>query len=110
MSLSTTIAQTQTDAASSPIITHLTSQCACKNNVISDRSEEVSGNTDWATSPGFITSALRANMWQTTMRRTGSVRSIVGQKAPDGALAWIKWDRAASRLAYRRRPDISRHP
>src|SRR5438477_10361859 len=85
MSLSTTIAQTQTDAVSSPIITHLTSQCACKNNVISDRSEEVSGSTDWATSPGFIASALRANMWQTAMRRTGSVRSVVGHSTGRGA-------------------------
>src|SRR6478672_13654147 len=98
MSLSTTIAQTQTDAMSSPIITHLTSQCACRNNVISDRSEEVSGSTDWATSPGFIASALRANMRQTATREPiGSKRHR--PKAPDGALAWIKWDRAASRLS-----------
>src|SRR5712671_4944857 len=105
MSLSTTIAQTQTDAASSPIITHLTSQCACKNNVISDRSEEVSGKTDWATSPGFIAWALRANIWQTAMRRTDRFEAS-SVKAPDGALAWIKWDRAASRLSV---PPQTRH-
>ncbi len=60
MSLSITIAQTQTEADNSPIITHFTSQCACRNSVISDRSEEVSGSTDCATSPGFIADVLRA--------------------------------------------------
>src|SRR4029078_10785869 len=85
MSLSTTIPQTQTDAMSSHIITHLTSQCACKNNVISDRSEEVSGSTDWATSPGFIASALPSQHLADRDARTGSVRSVVGRSTGRGA-------------------------
>ena len=57
MNLSITIAQTQTDANSRPSMTVLTSQCACQNSANSERSEEVSGSTDCATSPGFITSS-----------------------------------------------------
>src|SRR5581483_5177355 len=53
MYLSMTMAQTHTEAASRPIITHFTSQCAWRNSVISERSDEVSGSTCCATS-GFI--------------------------------------------------------
>ena len=85
MNLSTTIAQTQTDAISSPIITHLTSQCACQNNVISDRSEEVSGSTDCATSPGFIAS-VPPSQCQTACDepdRSSVVGHRTGRRMPD---------------------------
>ena len=45
------IAQTQTEQISSPTMTVLTIQWACQNSVNSERSEEVSGSTDCATSP-----------------------------------------------------------
>src|SRR5512146_1391871 len=48
------IAQTQTEQTKSPTITVLTTQWAFQNSVNSDRSEEVSGSTDCATSAGFI--------------------------------------------------------
>src|SRR5215471_10062864 len=48
------IAQTQIDDARSPTITVLTIQCAFQNSVNSERSEEVSGSTDCATSAGFM--------------------------------------------------------
>src|SRR5436305_14244211 len=105
MSLSTTIAQTQTDARSSPIITHLTSQCACRNSVISDRSEEVSGSTDWATSPGFIASALRANVWRTATREPIGSKTSSAKSTGRGACLDQR-DRAASRL---RVPPQTRH-
>src|SRR5262245_51407199 len=54
MVLSITIAQTQIDATRSPSMTNLTIQCACQNSVQSDRSEDVSGSADWATSAGFM--------------------------------------------------------
>src|SRR6476659_9168380 len=56
MNVSITIAHTHTDANSRPSMTVLTSQCACQNSANSERSEEVSGSTDCATSPGFIVS------------------------------------------------------
>src|SRR5581483_8112447 len=43
------IAQTQTEQVSSPIITDLTSQCACQNSVNRDTSVEICGR-----SAGFI--------------------------------------------------------
>ena len=46
---------------SSPTITVLTTQCACQNSANSDRSEEVSGSTDCATSAGFIGTSFRLN-------------------------------------------------
>src|SRR3954469_23445989 len=49
-----TIAQTQTEETRRPSMTHFTSQCACQNSANSDRSEELSGSTDCATSAGFI--------------------------------------------------------
>src|SRR6185437_10287433 len=52
--LSIAIAHTQTEQTNSPIITVLTIQCACQNNVNSERSDEVSGSTDCATSAGFM--------------------------------------------------------
>src|SRR5579862_356872 len=48
------MAQTQTEQPSSPSMTVLTIQCACQNSVNSERSAEVSGSTDCATSVGFI--------------------------------------------------------
>src|SRR6187397_1869852 len=93
------IAQTQTDAASRPIMTHLTSQCACRSSLNSERSEEVSGNTDCATSPGFIVEVLRANMWQTELSADNRAVHLPGSKQ----------DPAASLTAYRCRADISRH-
>src|ERR1700693_3352801 len=48
------IAQTQTQQARRPTITALTIQCACQNSVNSERSDEVSGSTDCATSAGFM--------------------------------------------------------
>src|SRR3569833_1270576 len=91
MNLSITIAQTQTEATSRPIMTHLTSQCACRNSVISERSEEVSGSTDCATSPGFIASVLRQ------------------PRAPNGASRLGQIGQGGIAHAYRRKPDISRH-
>src|SRR5215470_17526372 len=54
MVLSITIAHTQIDAASRPSMTVLTIQWACRNRVSSERSEEVSGSADCATSAGFM--------------------------------------------------------
>src|ERR1700682_4350817 len=48
------MAQTQTEHASSPTMTVLTIQWACQNSVNKERSDEVSGSTDCATSAGFI--------------------------------------------------------
>src|SRR4029078_1887825 len=56
MTLSITIAHTHTEANSRPSMTVLTSQCACQNSANRGVSEEVSGSTDCATSPGFIAS------------------------------------------------------
>src|ERR1700742_3776940 len=50
MILSTAIAHTQTEQTRSPSITPLTIQCACMKSVIKERSEEVSGKADCATS------------------------------------------------------------
>src|SRR5271169_5015013 len=50
MNLSTAIAHTHTEHTSSPTITPLTIQWACKNSVSNERSEEVSGRADCATS------------------------------------------------------------
>src|SRR3974390_1100686 len=57
--LSIAIAQTHTEQTKSPIITALTIQCACQNSVNSERSEEVSGSTDCATSAGFMGTSFR---------------------------------------------------
>src|SRR5882672_8488511 len=48
------MAQTQTEETRRPSMTHFTSQCACQNSANKDRSEEVSGSADCATSAGFI--------------------------------------------------------
>src|ERR1022692_2738243 len=52
--LSIAIAQTQIEQIKSPTMTALTIQWACQNSVNSERSEEVSGSTDCATSAGFM--------------------------------------------------------
>jgi hypothetical protein len=44
--LSIAIAQTQTEQASSPIITALTTQWACQNSAISETSVDASGKAD----------------------------------------------------------------
>src|SRR5665213_1573335 len=54
------MAQTQTEQTISPTITSLTIQWACQNSVNSERSEEVSGSTDCATSAGFMRHVLWA--------------------------------------------------
>jgi hypothetical protein len=51
------IAQTHTEQINSPIMTVFTIQWACQNSVNSERSEEVSGNTDCATS-GFMSTSF----------------------------------------------------
>src|SRR5258708_2231213 len=53
-SLSIAIAHTQTEQLSSPSMTAFTIQWACRNNAISETSEEASGKADCATSAGFI--------------------------------------------------------
>src|SRR5580765_8212716 len=55
------IAQTQTEQTSNPTITVLTTQWAFQNSVNSERSEEVSGSTDCATSAGFIGTSFPLN-------------------------------------------------
>src|SRR3954452_6584839 len=57
--LSITIAHTQTEATSRPIITALTTICADQNSPQIDRSAEVSGSTDCATSVGFMNASFR---------------------------------------------------
>src|SRR4029079_8237218 len=59
--LSIAIAQTQTEQTSNPIITVLTTQWAFQNSVNSERSDEVSGSTDCATSAGFIGTSFPLN-------------------------------------------------
>ena len=76
-------------------MTHLTSQCACRNSVNSDRSEDVSGSTDCATSPGFHRSVLRANSvadetWRAVGRllaRNTGRRTCLDQMGPSGIAA-----------------------
>src|SRR5690242_19770185 len=82
--LSTTIAHTQMDATSSPIITILTIQWACQNNVKSDRSEEVSGSADCATSAGFMFTPLGSSGVAATWRRQ-PLRELV---ARNRSTAW----------------------
>ncbi len=59
MVLSMTIAQTQTEQETSPIITALTSQWACQNKWNSDRSEELNGMADAEMSAGFMGASFR---------------------------------------------------
>src|SRR4029077_2712900 len=54
-----TIAHTQMDATSSPSITAFTTGCADQNKPQIDRSAEVSGSTDCATSVGFMKASFR---------------------------------------------------
>ena len=63
------IAQTQTEQTSSPIITVLTIQWACQNSVNSERSEEVSGSTDCATSAGFMGTSFPLIRFRRSNRR-----------------------------------------
>src|SRR5262245_32617796 len=61
MVLSIAIAQTQIEQIKRPTITVLTTQWAFQNSVNSERSEEVSGSTDCATSAGFIGTSFPLN-------------------------------------------------
>src|SRR6185312_11927713 len=54
MVLSMAIAHTHTEHMSSPLMTVLTSQCACQNRWKSDKSEEVNGKADVVRSAAFI--------------------------------------------------------
>ena len=71
--LSMAIAQTQMEQTSSPTITVLTTQWACQNSVKSDRSEEVSGSTDCATSAGFMGTSFRAAIRSRRTNRRGAI-------------------------------------
>src|SRR6195952_4570572 len=62
--LSIAMAQTQTEQASSPSMTDLTIQWACRNSAISDTSLEASGRADCATSAGFISGILSTQVSQ----------------------------------------------
>src|ERR1700730_12122897 len=62
--LSIAIAHTQTEQASSPSITDLTTQCACRNRAISDTSDDTSGKADCDTSAGFISRNLSTQAFQ----------------------------------------------
>src|SRR5262245_49990003 len=55
------IAHTQTEQIKRPIITVLTTQWAFQNSVNSERSEEVIGSTDCATSAGFMGTSFPLN-------------------------------------------------
>ena len=68
------IAHTQTEQTSSPIITVLTIQCACQNRCKSDRSEEVNGKADDATSAGFIGASFRRSDRADDWAMTGAAR------------------------------------
>src|ERR1700730_8336663 len=62
--LSIAIAHTQTEQASSPSMTDLTTQCACRNRAISDTSDDTSGKADCDTSAGFISRNLSTQAFQ----------------------------------------------
>src|SRR5262245_5763225 len=87
MNLSITIAHTHTEANSRPSMTVLTSQCACQNRANSERSEEVSGSTDCATSPGFIASRPYGHDPPDTL---GRVRQMAAVANRTGTPVWIK--------------------
>src|SRR5437763_5513155 len=59
--LSMAMAHTQIEAISSPSMTALTMMWADQNNPKIDRSEDVSGNADCATSAGFMAQVLSAD-------------------------------------------------
>src|SRR5665647_2303471 len=74
--LSIAIAQTQTEHTSSPTITVLTIQWACQKSVNSERSDEVSGSTDCATSAGFMGASFGHVLCGVRLRRSNSGAGI----------------------------------
>jgi hypothetical protein len=92
--LSIAIAQTQTEQTNSPTMTVLTTQWAFQNSVNSDRSEEVSGSTDCATSAGFM-GVLSAQSG--SVGRTGAAQYPKSTSARDDAP-----------LRAKPRPNVSR--
>src|SRR4030088_471967 len=82
--LSIAIAQTQTEQASSPSMTALTIQWACRNSAISDTSVDASGNADWATSAGFISGILSTQASQ-VLREQMAAGSTAARQARRGA-------------------------
>src|SRR6516162_9224014 len=81
--LSMAIAQTQIEQTKRPIITAFTIQCACQNSVKSERSDEVSGSTDCATSVGFMGTSfpLSGSTWS---NRGGAQCSIKENERAEG--------------------------
>src|SRR6476619_7424099 len=55
-----TVPNNPTKGPAEPTMAVLTTQCAFQNRVNSDRSDEVSGSTDCATSAGFMGTSLSA--------------------------------------------------
>src|SRR4051794_35019322 len=74
------IAQTQTEQTSSPTITPFTIQCACQNKLNSERSEEVSGRADCATSAGFMSSSFRLLVLPGAARDANGRRCQTGER------------------------------
>src|SRR5260221_5249908 len=104
-----TIAQTQTEETRRPSMTHFTSQCACQNRANSDRSEEVSGSTDCATSAGFIACVPQVSLRPCPDPYRLAAHSIENRDgAPPGAQQEPQWPSARDRNAIRRRRRISR--
>src|SRR5215510_11067757 len=96
MVLSITIAHTQIDDANSPSMTVFTIQWACMNRANSERSEEVSGSADCATSAGF--------MRLQSFRLTGSLKLEPGARSPDSTWA----DMAAPQKDARPNPQCAK--
>src|SRR5579872_6117062 len=73
--LSMAIAQTHTEQNKSPIMTDLTIQWACQNSVKSERSDDVSGSTDCATSAGFMGTSFSLSGFAGQNRRGAQLRT-----------------------------------
>src|ERR1700756_882746 len=72
------MAQTQIEHTKRPIMTVFTIQCACQNSVKRERSDDVSGKADCATSAGFIGTSLSALRLRRSYRRGASCETHVG--------------------------------
>src|SRR5260370_9804089 len=91
------IAHTQIEAIKSPSITALTMMWADQNKPKIDRSEEVSGKADCATSAGFMAQVLSAD-------RLGATGGAIagpdgGPRGPPAALAPSPYDSRRPRHA-----------
>src|SRR5262249_15549132 len=91
------IAQTQTEQIIRPIITDLTSQCACQNKLNNERSEELSPGSR---SVGFIgspRSAERCWLWRSALMLSKGIRraALRSTEIPENA--------------RRNQPSTSRH-